>query len=262
MKKFLSNVSKVGVGIVLGSCMTVFAAQQLAQNVYVNDEIKISINGVVQTLKDETTGAVEYPLTYRSRTYIPLRSVATLLGYNVGYETATNTATVDSKDYVKPAETPKTEGLLLDNIPVVAALNWQDAPLKDSGSLLKNTYVVSNVVNNMYSAIDLGPSEEVIHPETPLKEDLKKVVAGFVAERDKIGKGATLNIYCNPSSVTISKYGYDAKGTCKGCLATYTLEYTFTYNGKSEKQTQTLTSVFIFKDTYNSKLCWVADADI
>ena len=113
MKKFLSNVAKIGAGILIGSTMTVFASQLLT-NVYLNDAIKISINGEVKTLTDASTGAVEYPLTYRDRTYIPLRSVATLLGYDVGYEANTNTATINSKDYMpsktetKPDTTPST----------------------------------------------------------------------------------------------------------------------------------------------------------
>ncbi|MBR3280898.1 MAG: hypothetical protein IKI57_03510 [Clostridia bacterium] len=271
MKKFLSNVAKIGAGILIGSTMTVFAAQ-LVSPVYLNTELKISKDGVIQTLRDAATGAVEYPLTYRDRTYIPLRSVATILGYNVGYEADTNTATVDSPGYVKPSTPttpttptnpdyqPSSKIISVDDIPCVKALNWQPAPLKDYSSLLSSTYVISNVVNSLYQTPDNGPDMECVHPDSPLKEDLKNAIANIVAQRNKYGSGATLSIFCNNSSVTVSKYGYDANGKCRGCLATYTLEYTFTLNGQTQKQTQTITSVFVFKDSDNLKLAWVADA--
>ena len=269
MKKFLSNVAKIGLGIIIGSSMTVFASQ-LISNVYLNTDLKISIDGVVQTLRDATTGELEYPLTYRDRTYIPLRSVATLLGYNVGYEYDTNTATVDSPGYVKPTKpttttTPSTPAPSTSNvfdvntIACVKALNWQDAPLKDYSSLLSSNYVIANVVNALYQTPDNGPDMECVHPDSPLKEDLKKAVANMVATRDSLGKGAALTVYCNASTVSVSKYGYDANGKCKGCLATYTIEFTFSANGQTQKTTQELTSIFVFKDTSNLKLAWVAD---
>ena len=267
MKKFLSNVAKIGAGILIGSTMTVFAAQ-LASPVYLNNELKISINGVVQTLRDATTGAVEYPLTYRDRTYIPLRSVATLLGYKVDYEADTNTATVDSPDYVKPTkQTTTTEPELKDTskvvdineIACVKALNWQDAPLKDYSSLLSSNYVIANCVNSIYQSPENGPDTECIHPDSPLKQELQNAIANMVAVKNSYGKNAALTIFCNNSSVSVSKYGYDANGKCKGCLATYTLEYTFTVDGKTTKESQTLTSVFVFKDSDNLKLAWVAD---
>ncbi len=264
MKKFLSNVAKVGTGIVLGSCMTALASMQLAQNVYLNDEIKISVNGQVQTLRDATTGAIEYPLTYRSRTYIPLRSVATLLGFDVDYVTETNTATVDSPSYVKPAEPQtnqslKLEGLSSSNIPIINALNWQNPPLKESSSLLKNTYVVSNVVNSLYSVLDLGYNPDSVHPESPLKDELSKLISDAVEQRNKMGSRASLSIHCSPSSVQYLKYGYDSNGKCKGCVASYELELTYSYNGQTQTEKQALKSIFIFKDTSNVQLTWVGD---
>lgn len=108
MKKFFSNVAKIGLGIFIGSTMTVFASQLLT-NVYLNDGLRISINGEVKTMTDASTGAVEYPLTYRDRTYIPLRSVATLLGYEVGYDADSNTAMIYDKGYMPTKTETKTE---------------------------------------------------------------------------------------------------------------------------------------------------------
>lgn len=55
-------------------------------------------------MSDATTGEREYPITYKNRTYIPLRSVATLLGMNVDYDDVTKTAIVNSKDYIETGD--------------------------------------------------------------------------------------------------------------------------------------------------------------
>ena len=51
-----------------------------------NTEIKVSLNGEVKTFKDETTGEVQYPITYHDRTYLPIRNVANLAGLSVDYD--------------------------------------------------------------------------------------------------------------------------------------------------------------------------------
>ncbi len=95
MMNFIKNVAKIGIGIAIGASITAFATY-IIPDVYLNDEILIRINGTPRVLLDETTGERQYPLTYKDRTYIPLRSVATLLGYRVGYNNETKTATIDS----------------------------------------------------------------------------------------------------------------------------------------------------------------------
>lgn len=97
IKKFLFGAT---CGFILGMGITSFAANQYVQ-VLLNTKIKLSVNGEIKTMSDATTGEIEYPLTYKDRTYIPLRSVATLLGANVDYDGITNTAIVNSADYKK-----------------------------------------------------------------------------------------------------------------------------------------------------------------
>ncbi len=81
-------------GMIIGGA-TVVGANQAIQALQ-NTEIKVSLNGQVQTFKDETTGEVQYPITYHDRTYLPLRNVAQLAGLNVDYDTNTNTAMLDN----------------------------------------------------------------------------------------------------------------------------------------------------------------------
>lgn len=77
-------------GIMIGG-LTVVGANQAIQALQ-NTDIKISLNGQVQKFKDETTGEVQYPITYHDRTYLPLRNIAQLAGLNVDYDNNTNTA--------------------------------------------------------------------------------------------------------------------------------------------------------------------------
>ena len=84
-------------GLTIAGTSLVIANSQI--QAILNDKINLSINGEIKTMSDATTGEREYPLTYKNRTYIPLRSVATLLGMNVDYDEVTNTAIVNSKEY-------------------------------------------------------------------------------------------------------------------------------------------------------------------
>ena len=81
-------------GIMIGG-LTVVGANQAIQAIQ-NTEIKVSLNGQIQEFKDETTGEVQYPITYHDRTYLPLRNVAQLAGLNVDYNQASNTAILNS----------------------------------------------------------------------------------------------------------------------------------------------------------------------
>lgn len=89
-------------GIMIGA-ITIVGANQAIQAIQ-NTNIKVSLNGQVQTFKDETTGEIQYPITYNDRTYLPLRNVAQLSGLSVDYDNSTNTATLNtyynSNDYV------------------------------------------------------------------------------------------------------------------------------------------------------------------
>ncbi len=93
MKKENGNFKLISgfiAGIIVASA-TVVGANQAIQAIQ-NTEIKVSLNGQVQTFKDETTNETQYPITYHDRTYLPLRNVAQLAGLNVDYDSSTNTA--------------------------------------------------------------------------------------------------------------------------------------------------------------------------
>ena len=83
--------------------ITIVCANQAIQAMQ-NDQIKIKLNGEIQTFYDGTTGEVQYPITYNNRTYLPLRNVAELSGLTVDYDAANNMAILKSDWYVEPVE--------------------------------------------------------------------------------------------------------------------------------------------------------------
>ena len=90
MKSKKEVITALVAGMLIGSVASVSAGMWVSA--YRNDEVKVTLNGVQQTFRDETTGEVMYPLTYHDRTYLPLRNVANLAGLSVGYDAATKTA--------------------------------------------------------------------------------------------------------------------------------------------------------------------------
>ena len=97
----MNNNLKVVLGtvtcIIIGG-LTVVGANQAIQAIQ-NTEIKVSLNGQVQTFKDGTNGEIQYPITYHDRTYLPLRNVAQLAGLNVEYDNKSNEAILSSSNY-------------------------------------------------------------------------------------------------------------------------------------------------------------------
>lgn len=90
MKNIKTLCCGLTAGIIIGG-LTVTGANQAIQ-VMQNDQIKIKLNGKVQTFRDEITGEIQYPITYHDRTYLPMRNVAQLSGLSVEWDEENNTA--------------------------------------------------------------------------------------------------------------------------------------------------------------------------
>lgn len=66
-----------------------YAADGLQEiNAYLNSNVNFKLDGEEQILKD-ASGVRTYPITYQGTTYVPIRSVANLLGVNVDWDQAT-----------------------------------------------------------------------------------------------------------------------------------------------------------------------------
>ena len=87
---------KKGFVIGLATGLTVAGASLVLANSQIqailNNHIKVTLNGQAQEFKDETTNETQYPITYHNRTYLPLRTVANLVGVGIDYDANTNTA--------------------------------------------------------------------------------------------------------------------------------------------------------------------------
>ena len=77
-------------GLTIAGASAVFANSHI--QAMLNTQIKVTLNGQVQEFKDETTNEIQYPITFKNRTYLPLRTVANLVGVDVDYDENTNTA--------------------------------------------------------------------------------------------------------------------------------------------------------------------------
>jgi hypothetical protein len=86
---------------VLGMAFTgatgVFAGTQLQKiNAYLNNKIEIQVNGKAVTLVDAQGNALA-PITYKNTTYLPVRSLSTLLGVPVTYDAQKDRVTLGVK---------------------------------------------------------------------------------------------------------------------------------------------------------------------
>ncbi len=107
-------------GIILG-CTTFVGANQAIQAIQ-NTEIKVSLNGKVQEFKDESTGEIQYPITYHDRTYLPLRNIANLAGLDIDYDEESKTAS------------------LFDDEPLTIASLFSSKKAKDTFMLTEESY--------------------------------------------------------------------------------------------------------------------------
>lgn len=96
MKNNMKVIFGTMTGIMIGG-LAVVGANQAIQAIQ-NDQIKVSLNGEIQTFTDEKTGEAQFPITYHDRTYLPLRNIAQLTGVNVDYDNNTNTALLESQN--------------------------------------------------------------------------------------------------------------------------------------------------------------------
>ena len=93
-KEFIVGVAT---GLILAGASFVFANSQI--QAILNNQIKVTLNGITQEFRDETTNEIQYPITYHDRTYLPLRTVANLVGVGVDYDVNTNTALLSTSNF-------------------------------------------------------------------------------------------------------------------------------------------------------------------
>ncbi len=130
-------------GVALTGASLVLANSQI--QAILNTQIKVTLNGQVQEFMDETTNETQYPITYNNRTYLPLRTVANLVGVDVDYDINNNTAILKTKDYIESEDNPK----LYSNEEIIRILKQIDE--------LKEYYW-----NNLGLGFDLGGVQRLV----------------------------------------------------------------------------------------------------
>ncbi|OXM82766.1 stalk domain-containing protein [Paenibacillus rigui] len=106
MKK--SVVAIVGASLLLGASMGVYAGSNLQEiKAYLNDDIKVKVNGAATQLLDEQ-GNVVTPITYEGSTYLPARAIANSLNVAVDYDAASNTVLFGEKVEGTPVNSVQT----------------------------------------------------------------------------------------------------------------------------------------------------------
>ncbi|MBR6252552.1 MAG: hypothetical protein IKR04_01755 [Clostridia bacterium] len=140
-------------GMLIGGA-TIVCANQAIQALQ-NTEIKVSLNGQVQTFKDETTGEIQHPITYHDRTYLPLRNVAQLSGLNVDYDGSTNTAILNEHDFSIARSTYKESQAIYEKYDGLDYYLNEDASLVicGSGNNQKLQYEMKGFEGKVVSAI-------------------------------------------------------------------------------------------------------------
>lgn len=239
MKKVTNTITAATLGIVIGSSMTALAGTYV--QAYKNTEMNLSMNGQICILRDETTGEREYPLTYNNRTYIPLRSVATLFGYDIGYDNATNTATVNTKDYVEPEKnqggSSNVEKMDLTKIEYLKNLKISDkAPTYYDEMFFRRH--VSNIINSIYTPTDDKITDRPIHSQSPFKDSYFEIGDNMKLLSDQ--KNAY--VHSDLDGVKIVNYLYDTNGTFRGVIASWKADL---YKGSDVIDSQSCTSFFL-----------------
>lgn len=263
MKKtnVVNTVVSTTLGVILGMSMTALANSYV--QAYRNTDISISVNGETKILNDATTGEREYPLTYNNRTYIPLRSVATLLGYHVDYNSATNTAIVNSPDYNIPNTNEK---ITLDSISAsgIAYLDGMYTSTEKPSSLkaIQESNIIADargVLDTIYCASkDYVPR---IHSQSPFQQEYIDMSLLTVAMKDAGMVGAENVNTMYTEGGTILRYVYDKAGKYKGIILTYDIHITYyDNNGKSQsKSIGPITSILLNETADEYKLQLFAD---
>lgn len=111
----------------------------------------------MQEFRDETSNEIQYPITYKDRTYLPLRTVANLVGIGVDYDSKTNTALLTSNN----------AAIYKNNIKVIDGITYTVSDLSKErkvsipqiinagkNATLLNTKIASELLQDTYKMID------------------------------------------------------------------------------------------------------------
>ena len=100
MKKFINNQKSLIMGIIIGLLITSFsfASSDQIQAVFTN--FNLTINGQNVPLQTK-------PIVYNGTSYLPVREISNILGYDVDFNSNTQTIILDNQGGIVKEEPPK-----------------------------------------------------------------------------------------------------------------------------------------------------------
>lgn len=79
-------VIAIALSFIIGAIANANGGLTRLTEVYLNNDITILLNGTLFNATDPQDGSVYVPLTYKGRTYLPLRAIAEAVGIPVDYD--------------------------------------------------------------------------------------------------------------------------------------------------------------------------------
>ena len=147
MKKKLSHTSALflAVAIVLSFASGAAAAGGLQEiRAYLNSNITLKLDGEAQVLTD-ASGVRTYPITYNNTTYLPIRSIGTLLGVEVGWDQATQSVLLGKQPSgVDLIENYSIYHRLLENASFGGQVTTADNRTETIGGVTQNHWIFLN----------------------------------------------------------------------------------------------------------------------
>ncbi|HQE65752.1 MAG TPA: stalk domain-containing protein [Bacillota bacterium] len=177
-------------GTFFGSVVNAAGGLTKLTDVYLNNDISVVINGAVFNAKDPQDGSTYVPMTYKGRTYLPLRAVAEAVGLPVDYDSNTKTAYLGTKpntaggpvqdvyinatpEYAGSAERYVTKKIDAGRLTTLTGKTFEFGYCGDTGRFMKPTFLCDfkykRLKFTLYSAWDQKELETgYSSPDTPL----------------------------------------------------------------------------------------------
>lgn len=158
MKKILAMVIATCLGVIIGMTSSVFASQsELVQATF--QKMSLIVNGADKELKSD-------PLVYKGTTYLPVRSVFEMIGYDVEYDPATKT--IKANESKKEGASTVNE-TITDDVQKQIKI-WEDQIAKDE-EIIKNLNLKIEQIQNDTNPLTKDNKDALI---SSTKENIKQ----------------------------------------------------------------------------------------
>lgn len=223
---------------VLGAVANAAGGLTKLTDVYLNSDISVVINGTVFNAKDPQDGSTYVPMTYKGRTYLPLRAVAEAVGLPIDYDANTKTAYLGTKpgtiggpvqevyinatpEYAGAAESYKTKKIDAAKLTTLTGKTFEFGYCGDTGRFMKPTFLCDfkykRLKFTVYSAWDQKELEAGYSSDTPLAIEITDEHGTVIKSFKDLKHGTelefdidcidykTLGVYCTGGATIIGE---------------------------------------------------------